>query len=197
LKSIGLGALQGGQKGGIAGMIGGAVGGGIGGAVDQNTDEKLMDQFKLGGLRNDLASAQKAEIGGYKRDKAEAEATDAEQKPERENKKILADIHDKQAKMQQDALKEAIGLKSYDPKDPRDRAIATQAGIDPDTIPAYDDRGLVERQLDDGTKVKVSGADALKKSSRTNAATSPDSRILQSSMRTISSRSRKRMSTTK
>jgi hypothetical protein len=146
-------------------MIGGAVGGGIGGAVDQNTDEKLMDEFKLGGLRNDLASAQKAEIGGYKRDKAEAEAIDAEQKPERENKKILADIHDKQAKLQQDALKEALGLKSYDPKDPRIE-LSQQAGIDPDTMPAYDDRGLVERQLDDGTKIKVSGADAWKEEQR-------------------------------
>jgi hypothetical protein len=162
LRGIGLGALQGGQKGGISGMIGGAVGGGIGAGVDRNRDNQLMDEFKLGGLRNDLASAQESEIGGYKRDKAEADAIEAEQKPERENKKILADIHDKQAKLQQDALKEALGLKYYDPKRPDHRAIAEQAGIDPDSMPAYDDRNLVERQLDDGTKIKISGSDAYK-----------------------------------
>jgi hypothetical protein len=143
-------------------MIGGAAGGGIAGAADRNADNKMMDDFKLSGLQGDLARQNEYEIGGFKRDKAQADAEEAKAKPGRENAKAIADIQEKQAKIQIDALKETLGLKYYDPKRPDHRAIATQAGIDPDKLPAFDDRNLVDRQLEDGTTVRVSGADALK-----------------------------------
>lgn len=168
LRGMGMGALKGAQSGGgIAGMIGGAAGGGIAGAVDRNADNKMMDEFKLSGLQGDLAKQNEYEIGGFKRDKAEADAAEAQAKPGRENAKAIADIQEKQAKIRIDALKETLGLKYYDPKRPDHRAIAQQAGIDPDQMPAYDDRGLVERELEDGTKTKIKGEDVWKEEQAT------------------------------
>src|SRR5580765_467913 len=108
LKGIGLGALQGGKQGGLAGLIGGAAGGGIAAGLDRNADDKMWDDFKLGNLQNDLAKQNEYETIGYKRDKAQGEAIEAQQKPVRENTKILADIQNNRAKLQQDALKESL-----------------------------------------------------------------------------------------
>lgn len=166
LKGIGLGALQGAAKGGLPGLIGGAAAGGVASGVDASADNKMWDDIKIAGLRSELEAERNNEIGAYRRDKAASDAEEARNKPIREAQKASIELAEKQAKLKLDAIKESLNLTYYDPKRPDHRAIAQQAGIDPDTMPAFDDRNEVDRQLEDGTTVRVKGSDALEAETR-------------------------------
>lgn len=64
-------------------------------------------------------------------------------------------------KAQIEARKAVTGLKYYSRERPDLREAVAQAGYDPDTFPEFDERNLVERNLEDGTPILVSGDKAL------------------------------------
>lgn len=101
LASIGLGALKGASSGGFAGMIGGAVAGGVSGAIDRNYDNKIMDEYKLGGLRGELGGIREQETADAKvaeqQGKAVNQQLEARDRQQKANKGIYDETYDTMA----------------------------------------------------------------------------------------------------